>query len=257
MKSKVYALILLYLIWLISIPLPAQTTSSESTNGFEGIIRYQIKQGHAARTMSMMPEFAEYRIRGKRIVIQMIGPGDAMMARVLIDGVHGAFYMIDDSARTAMKVQAVEESEEQIGNVPEEFREAYEEALQSTASEIDSNRIELMETPEMQTIAGYLCKKYIVIADAENDFIESEVWLSDQIRVDLPEVLKNENNPLTLFMDGKGFPLKFSARRETDSGDPDFEMTAVKITSGPMDPAEFEIPADYSISDMTRFLQGK
>ena len=225
---------------------------------FEGIIRYQIINSMGNMDSGMMPAFTEYHIRGKDISIQMIGADDTKMARILLDGDHSIFYMIDDEAKTAMKVMVSDDTgEKRIGNVPEEFKEAYEKALKEEDDVLDSEQIDLSETGESMTIAGYECEKYIVTAEKGEAFFESEVWLTEKIQVQVPDILKDKNNPLLLFMNEKGFPLRFTGKTNSNGQSHDFEMVAIKVTTGSLNPDNFEIPADYHVSDMTSFLERK
>ena len=168
---------------------------------FEGVIRYQINNSMENMTPGIMPAFTEYHIKGNDISIQMISDDGAKLARILIDGDQNTLYMIDDEARTAMKVVVSNKAEdERIGNVPEEFREEYEKALKETDNTLESEQIDLKESGESLTIAGYKCEKFIVTAETGGAYFESEVWLTDKIQVNVPDVLKDKNNPLLLFM---------------------------------------------------------
>jgi len=248
--------ILLGIFFLLNRNIEARIFGSNNQEGFEGVIRYQIKNSMVNMNTGMMPAFTEYRIKGNDIIIQMISDDGVKMARILIDGDQSTFYMIDDEAKTAMKVIVSEEAEEErIGNVPEEFKEEYEKALKETESALDSEQINLKETGETMTIAGYQCEKFIVTAETGEAFFESEVWLTDKIQVNVPEVLKDKNNPLLLFMNEKGFPLRVTGKSSSNGNSSDFEMVAVKVTQGNLDPGDFEIPADYHVSDMTGFME--
>jgi hypothetical protein len=92
---------------------------------FEGVIIYQIKSMPAAGQDNVLPEFTEYRIKGNDMIVQLTGPENKEMARILIKGKEKAFYLIDDTQKTAMKVR-VPDGEKEIGNVPEQFREEYD-----------------------------------------------------------------------------------------------------------------------------------
>ena len=234
----------------------ARIYGSNTQEGFEGVIRYQIKNSMGNMNPGMMPAFTEYRIKGNDIIIQMISDDGVNMARILIDGDQSTFYMIDDEAKTAMKVTVSDEAEEErIGNVPEEFKEEYEKALKEAESALESEQIGLKETGESMNIAGYQCEKFIVTAETGEAFIESEVWLTDRIEVNVPDVLKDKNNPLLLFMNKKGFPLRFTGKSSSNGASYNFEMVAVKVTPGILDPGDFEIPAGYHVSDMTGFME--
>ena len=56
-------------------------------------------------------------------------------------------------------------------------------------------------------------------------------------------------------MNQKGFPLRFTGNSNSNGQLYDFEMVAVKVTPGHLNPGDFEIPVDYHISDMTSFLE--
>ncbi len=255
----IYSFRFLILLWILSFFHPdlyALTKVMQSGEGFEGIIKFQLKSSMEDINTAMMPTFTEYHIKGNDIIIQMSGADNVKLARILIKGDHNSFYLIDDEARTAMKVRVSNaEEENRIGNVPDEFREEYEKALKEKKSDLDSEKINLIETNENLDIQGYNCTKYVVTAEAGEAFVESEVWLTNKIYVEVPEVLKDKNNPLLLFMNEKGFPLRFIGKSNTNGQSYHFEMVAVKVTPGNLDPGDFEIPEDYHISDMTSFLE--
>ena len=221
---------------------------------FEGVILYQIKSLPAAGQDNVLPEFTEYRIKGNDMIIQLIGSENEKMARILIKGQEKAFYLIDDPQKTAMKVR-VPDDEKEIGNVPEQFREEYDKALKEAGDAYQSDRFMLEATGESMSIAGYQCEKYIVRIDNGPAFV-AEVWLTSEIKVEVPEVLKDENNPLLVFMNEKGFPLKLIGRTDAKATLNTFEMMATEINQLVMDPAEFSIPDDYYISDLTGLLEG-
>ena len=249
-------LILLGIFSINQLDLTACSGLGQPGNGFEGVIRFQMKSSMEDIKTGSLPEFMEYHIKGDDIVIQMIGNNDIKMARILIKGDQSTFYMIDDDAMTAMKVRVNDaEAENQIGNVPEEFREEYEKALNEAASKPESEKVDLKETGETLNIQGYECTKYIVTAEAGEAFVESEVWLTEKIRVNIPGVLKDNNNPLLLFMNEKGFPLRFTGESKSNGRDYSFEIVAVKVAPGNLNPAYFDIPEDYHISDMTSLLE--
>jgi hypothetical protein len=250
-------LVLLCFLSLIQGDLIALSDLTQTREGFEGIIKFQIKSSMEDLNKAMMPAFTEYHIKGDDIVIQMFGADNAKLARILIKGDQSTFYLVDDEARTAMKVRVNDENVESgIGNVPEEFREEYEKALnEAEENNFVSEKIDLKETGETLSIQGYRCTKYVVTAKAGEALVESEVWLTDKILVTIPEVLKDKNNPLLLFMNEKGFPLRFIGKSISNGQNYNFEMVAVKVAQGHLDPGDFEIPEDYHISDMTSFLE--
>jgi hypothetical protein len=227
-----------------------------SQNHFEGIIRYEIKNPTNTDVAGMLPKFTEYHIKGSDLILQMIDAEGQMMTRILIQGRTGAFYMIDDVEKTALKVVVRSEDVEGLGNVPEAYREAYEKALKDAEEETEFDRFDLEKTGEIASIAGYTCEKYIARAENEDISVDTEVWLTDKIKVKVPEALKDKNNPLLVFMDESGFPLKFKGQPGSGPGSQTqrIEMTAVAVTRKTLDPSDFLIPDDYHISDMTNLM---
>ena len=71
------------------------------------------------------------------------------------------------------------------------------------------------------------------------------------------DALKDNKNSLLIFMNEKGFPLKFSGKSKSKGRIQTVEMTATKVTRKTLKFSEFTIPDDYHISDMTGFLEGK
>jgi len=187
----------------------------------------------------------------------MISAKNQMMARILIQGDVGTFYMIDDVEKTALKVVIRSEDVEGLGNVPEEFQEEYEKALEKAEKESEFDKFDLEKTGETASIAGYSCEKYVVRAKNEEISVDTEVWLTDKIKVKVPDALKDKNNPLLIFMDESGFPLKFKGESGSGSQVQSIEMTAVKVTWKTLDPSDFVIPDDYHISDMTSLMEGR
>jgi hypothetical protein len=86
--------------------------------------------------------------------------------------------------------------------------------------------------------------------------LESKVWLTDRIRVDISEALRGNDNPLFNFINEMGFPLKLIASSMSGDQIHTMELTAVEVIKKEMDPAEFTIPGDYLISDMSGLLEG-
>jgi hypothetical protein len=213
-------LVLLCFLSLIQGDLIALSDLTQTREGFEGIIKFQIKSSMEDLNKAMMPAFTEYHIKGDDIVIQMFGADNAKLARILIKGDQSTFYLVDDEENNFV-----------------------------------SEKIDLKETGETLSIQGYRCTKYVVTAKAGEALVESEVWLTDKILVTIPEVLKDKNNPLLLFMNEKGFPLRFIGKSISNGQNYNFEMVAVKVAQGHLDPGDFEIPEDYHISDMTSFLE--
>jgi hypothetical protein len=227
----------------------------EAQQSFEGTIRYQIRHSIQADQAGILPGFAEYHIKANNLVVQMTDQDNQLMARIVIQGDSGTLYMIDDSQKTAIKVQVKDNEIAGIGNVPEEFREEYEKALEQAAREDESKLFDLVKTGETELIAGYSCDKYIVKASGNDTFIGSEVWLTDEIKIELLETLRDKNNPLLFFMNEKGFPMKLIGKSKTGAQIQTLEMTAVKISQKVMDPAYFIVPDDYHITDMSGMIQ--
>jgi hypothetical protein len=247
--SNVFFLLLTYVLF--------SPTNLFPQDHFEGIIRYQINNSMNTDQTGMLPKYTEYHIKGNDLILQMIGARNHMMARILIQGDSGTFYMIDDTAKTALKVVIGSDDKEGLGNVPEEFREEYEKALKKAEVESEFDKFDLEKTGETVLIAGFSCEKYVVRAKNKEISFDTEVWLTDKIKVEVPDALKDKNNPLLIFMNESGFPLKFKGKSGTGMQTQSVEMTAVKVARKLLDPSDFVIPDDYHISDMTGLLEGR
>jgi hypothetical protein len=245
-------LLLLFLSFFVLLPLDLS-----AQDHFEGIIRYEVYSSMNAGQPGLMPKYTEYHIKENDLIILVIGNENQIMARILIQGNEGAFYMMDDEKKTALKVAVRSEDVEGLGNVPAEYREAYEKALKKAEKESQFDQFDLEKTGETTSIAGYDCEKYIVRTKNEEISVDTEVWLTDKIKVAVPDALKDKNNPLMIFMDESGYPLKFKGKTGFGSQEQSIEMTAVKVIRKLMDPSDFAIPDDYHVSDMTDLFERK
>ncbi len=94
--------------------------------------------------------------------------------------------------------------------------------------------VKVMPTDETREIAGYPCKKAIII-DSEGE--ESELFYTDQIR------LEGGNWSHPYYKDIKGLPLKYT----TKEGGFKMHITAKKVIEEKVSDSKFVVPSEYKI----------
>lgn len=97
---------------------------------------------------------------------------------------------------------------------------------------------EVQITGETKTIAGYTCKKAIVMVNDKGTKTTYEVWFNEDFGAENP----NFDNPL--YKDINGVLLEFSMIT------PQFTMvfTAISVEKKNISNKEFEVPADYTVT---------
>jgi len=216
---------------------------------FEGIIRYKISI--PADSVSKAPEGMEYYLKENNLMLRIFLKNEDELARILFLGDEKTLFMIDDIQKTAMKIRMINEDQSNPGSVPDEYKEAYEKAIESEQLDEMSERYSVVETDIIENIAGYPCKKYQV--NNANNQGDTFVWITEEIAFDMPKTLVGEDNPLFRFIGKSGFPLKLKMFGK-DNGV--IEMQATRIESIMLKSELFIIPSDYLISDISSFIQG-
>ncbi len=233
----------LSLLFLFTVLFPAF-----SQNIFEGFIRYKIFLVDSAMNA---PEFMEYYLKENNLMVRIFLKNEDELARILFLGKENTLYMIDDVQKTAMKIRVTNDEQPNPGSVPDEYREAYDKAVEKERMKNISDRFRIIETGIIENIAGYPCNKYNVI-DTQNQG-DSFVWLTEKISFDMPKTIVGEDNPLFRFIGDAGFPLRFTT---TDKNERVILMEAIRIEEKKLTREIFLIPSDYQISDISSFLKG-
>jgi hypothetical protein len=127
--------------------------------------------------------------------------------------------------------------------------------INQTASELDALRkqqgetIEVKESDETKTIAGYLCKKTMITKKtSEGKENTSNIYYTDAIDV-------SKFKLFNAFPEVKGFPLEFSMK----SGQVEYKVMARSVTRESVPASEFEVGSDYkqmTVAELQKFFGG-
>jgi hypothetical protein len=215
-------------------------------DAFEGTIDYKII---SAGTGDFAPSGTmSIYIRGQDLLIRadMAGvPG----SRVLIKSSENVAYMIDDSSKNVIKLDLNPGLENiRMGEVPEEFRKEYEDAIGEVQEKSDTIGVTFIPGGELRIIAGYECRKYNFM-DADGNQ-ESVVWLTREIRSQGLSKLGNKIGIMSGLFTSEGFPLRIENATNTEGQDQPMIIEATKIRKGSLDPGLFQLPAGYQVQDL-------
>lgn len=222
-----------------------------SQNRFEGIIQYQIS--NSGKKQVNIPRETTYYLKDQNLMLRVFTETGDELVRILLIGDNRMMYMIDDIQKSAVKLQFMDENENEPGVIPEQYKEAYQEAMNNQKNKKQQLQPTMEVTGASENIAGYRCKKYRIAYKDWQQNSETFIWLSEDIHFDLPDNLMTGNNPIFQFLGTAGFPLKLTMT----SGNELMEMVATKVERKRLNNELFTIPSDYTISDMTSFINGR
>ncbi len=210
--------LLLAMMTIVVMALPKQ---------FEGIITYKITYPGSTFTeaqMAMFPKIMTITIKGHKSMSEIQTQMGSQIG------------ITDYENRT--KTQLINMMGQKYA-IPQTTEEIMEEMKEEPQGEVQS-------TDETKTIAGYTCKKAIVIVNDDGTKITYEVWFSEEFGAENP----NFDNPI--YKDIKGVMMEFSMIT------PQFTMkfTAISVDKKKISNKDFEIPADYTVTTMEE-LQSK
>jgi GLPGLI family protein len=205
-KKLIATIVLCYAI----VPATAQKTFSE------GRIIFSIEYPEAEipdQHLAMLPtEMVMYVKKDKSRMEMSMGMG---MSTVVI---------IDNKARTSTTLMDIMGNKMATRVTEEEVLKEYQ----------NQKPIKVQHTDETREIAGYQCKKAIIIDSAGE---ESELFYCDQIRLDGG----NWSHPH--YKDINGLPLKYT----TKEGGFKMHITAKKVIEEKVADSKFVIPSEYKI----------
>ncbi len=117
-------------------------------------------------------------------------------------------------------------------------------AIKETTQEIETELAEQPKptveyTAETKTIAGYTCKKAIVIVEEDGQKTSYEVFFTEELES------QNVNFDDPLYRDIKGVMLEFSMKAQQEFN---MKFTATAVEKKSIPAKEFEIPADYILT---------
>ena len=209
---KPFLLLLACLLSGTAVPLRAQP--------FEGKVRYQVKvSGENVRQFTaMLPKYMEYQFQGKNVRIRSDA---AMMNDMLVrEGDQAVYFMMDEQ------------------------KKAYRMETDPNQDAVTTQNLRVEATDDMQQIAGYRCRRYVVTAtDPASGMSQTQqIWATPDLEVNKPNVGSMGLSNLML-KEIDGMPLKVVAESPLFT----MEMTASVIEPGKLDAAIFELPAGYAV----------
>ncbi len=218
---------------------------------FEGIIRYEISNSNEID--ANLPHISDYYLKDNKLMVRVFMDSGNEMARILLDGDERIIFMIDDIQKSAIKLPVQVEKENQPGNIPDQYRDAYEKALDQQNHEAQQMKGQLKNTGELEIIAGYECIKYRLESTEPKDPSTSYIWLTEDIHFAFPDFLITGENPLFQFLGTTGFPLKLIISSNGRST----EIVAIRIENKKLKDELFFIPEDYTISDLSSLMKNR
>lgn len=218
---------------------------------FEGVISYLISNSRENGTE--VPYKSEYYLQNHNLMVRVYTQDGDELARILVNGATNTLYMIDDAQKTALKTHFKDDSGKFKGNIPEQYRPAYEQAIEEQEKKSLQNRPALVSTEVTEIIAGYQCVKYKIVNDIQQNQQTSFIWLTKDIHFSFPDKMITNDNPLFQYIGKSGFPLKL----KVTSGEESVEIIAIQVDRKELKYDLFEVPADYSISDISSFMMNR
>ena len=242
-SSRISYLIFIVLI-ITSFPVKSQPQ-------FEGVIRYEIL--NSGEKNVNVPRESAYYLKGHNLMVRIFMETGEEMARILLVGDERTIFMIDDVQKSAVKLQLQQEITTRPGNIPDQYKEAYEQAIEQQNDRVEQMKPAMKVTGDSAIIAGYECIKYQLEYSARQQQSSSFVWLTRDIQFAFPDSLMAGENPLFQFLGSSGFPLRLIMSNNGKS----FEMIASRVEPEKLKDELFTIPDDYTISDMTSFIRNR
>ena len=242
-SSRISYLIFIILI-ITSFPVKSQPQ-------FEGVIRYEIL--NSGEKNVNVPRESAYYLKGHNLMVRIFMETGEEMARILLVGDERTIFMIDDVQKSAVKLQLQQEITTRPGNIPDQYKEAYEQAIEQQNDRVEQMKPAMKVTGDSAIIAGYECIKYQLEYSARQQQSSSFVWLTRDIQFAFPDSLMAGENPLFQFLGSSGFPLRLIMSNNGKS----FEMIASRVEPEKLKDELFTIPDDYTISDMTSFIRNR
>lgn len=217
---------------------------------FEGSVRFRLRYNETENDGALKPAFNEYLFRGPDMIIKLLDKENKVITWVLVKGGDRSVYMLDDSARLAMKMSWSEDLQV-IGNVPREYEDTYNKALEEARSDRAAEAFGMIDTGEKMKIAGYDCTKFEV--GSMDTGGKTYAWLTEGIRVTMPLDIPGDPSAFMGLMTKQGFPLKvvfyFNDKEESLS------MEAEKVSVETLNDDMFKVPEGYTISDLSNLMR--
>ncbi len=224
--------ILIIMRYLISFLLLIATIVAQAQNQkpFEGEITFKLEIEGGGEEMELarqfMPSGFLYLLKGNNVMIKTLGANAAMTGDVVFNAKNNTAFLLQPTARIAYLMKDVAKADENS-------EEVHQLPVVRTGT-----------TPK--TIGGYKCKHYI-ITNPQDESGQTELWVSDEIMVNMPHALGN-NMPIDqkIMSVVKGFPL---AMKMDGPDGLKISLMATTVEKKPISSSLFEIPKGFEVKN--------
>jgi hypothetical protein len=220
-----------YLIICLAL-LFSNIAQSQNVKPFEGeiLFKLEIKGGDEEMNMArqFMPTGFVYTIKGDNVLIKTLGTNSAIMTgNAVYNAKSNKAFLVQEASKTIYLIAPAREAEE--------------------VSEDASNVPLVVAGTETKTIAGYICKHFI-IASNEEEGDKTEIWVTDAIQVNMPPALgDNMPNDQKIMSIVKGFPL---AMQMEGPGGLKITMQAEKVEKKQISAGVFDMPKGFDVKPL-------
>ena len=219
---------------------------------FEGEIQFQVKT-ESADLGSQGGTLTFFTHSGNLLVIADVPDIPGLQTKMLFSNTDSAVFVIMDSSKSVIRLDLSAGKKKPVtGNVPDEYKDAYQDAAKDTGENPDSLKIEFADMKETRNIAGFDCRKNKVTGD--ENLTESWVWMTKAIFIAFP-MMNNKPGMLGKFFTREGFPLRIENTSSQDGVIQKLTAEAIQVNRHPVDPARFKIPQGYKVQDLMNFFK--
>lgn len=233
---------------LVIVFLPLYPSKVSSQDQFEGVISYTIS--NSRENGIDVPYKSDYYLKNHNLMVRIYTKDGGEMARILLNLGANTLFMIDDAQKTALKIYLQDEPINIAGNIPEKYKDAYEQAIEEQEKKSTQSKPVLVSTDVTEFISGYQCTKYKIVNKFKQDQETTFVWLTKDIHFSFPVEMIRNNIPLFQFIGKQGFPLKLNVSSKGES----LEIMAIQVDQKKLSDDLFVVPMDYKVSDMSSIM---
>ncbi|MEX0967596.1 MAG: DUF4412 domain-containing protein [Bacteroidia bacterium] len=193
---------------------------------FEGSIEYSLSvdgEGeNIQQTKDAMPNKMTYFIKDDNMKIRTEGGMAAAMAGdIIMVGKERTMYILQPASKMAMQIKMEDTEDEEVKPV-------------------------VTKMDETENIAGYDCQKYKVVSKTEQGDVVSYLWVTDKLKVDVPQSMMQSGTQMNLPGEIDGFPLKVISHIDMAGNQLTMIFTASEVNKTSLNASDFKIPEDYT-----------
>lgn len=203
---------------------------AQNVKPFEGEITFELKIEGGGEEMALARQFMPtgflYLLKGNNVMIKTLGENAAMTGNVVYHAKSNKAFLVQDASKTVYLMA---------------------DAPKSTENSETVDQVPLVRAGELpKTIGGYRCKHFI-ISNPQDESGQTELWVSEEIMVKMPEAL-GSNMPIDekIMAVVKGFPL---AMKMDGPEGLKITMTASKIEKKTINSHLFDMPKGYEVKN--------